>query len=133
MTPSDWALLMKVGQRKKYSKGSVIVAEGEKTSSLFQITRGQCSVQKDGKTLAVLGETELLGEIGFLEGHPASATVVADSDRVDVYSLEDSQLKIAWVADPALSAPPFAFSHPSQGGSFLPLLGLDSCSSPQAA
>jgi hypothetical protein len=35
-------------------------------------------------TISTMGESEIFGEITFLEGHTASATVVASADVVDV-------------------------------------------------
>ena len=60
--------------------------EGQATPQLVFIARGAASVEKGGTIVGVCGPGDFLGEMSFLTGKPASATVrVANEVRCCVY------------------------------------------------
>ena len=60
--------------------------EGQATPQLVFIARGAASVEKAGTIVGVCGPGDFLGEMSFLTGKPASATVrVANEVRCCVY------------------------------------------------
>jgi len=73
------------------SKGDTIVKEGEKGGMLYLVRSGSVDIYQelDGKEqrLAGLGEGSMIGEVTFLSGEVATATVVAAEDSV-VYTLD---------------------------------------------
>lgn len=80
-----------------YPKGTTIFVEGQKTDGLYIITSGLMKVlklHKDGreKTLAILNEGEILGEMTLLGSDLRSATVeTLQQTSVLVISKEDFQ------------------------------------------
>jgi len=68
--------------RKKFSRDTIIVSEGDDGDSLMIILSGQVKVtllSEDGKEiiLSILREGDFFGEMSLLDGEPRSATVIA--------------------------------------------------------
>jgi CRP-like cAMP-binding protein len=79
----DLAWLFQAGVEKVVSPGTAIVHEGVRPNAIFVVIHGKFSVRVENVTnepLAELGAGELIGEISFLEGSPASATIVAEEE-----------------------------------------------------
>lgn len=79
-----------VGNKKTYSKDSVILVEEEVGTALFVIIKGKVKVSRsssDGREviLSILSDSDFFGEMSILDGLNRSATVVA---------LEDTELFI---------------------------------------
>jgi CRP/FNR family cyclic AMP-dependent transcriptional regulator len=60
--------------------GDVVVSEGEDAVGLFVVLRGTATVQRDDRTVAVVGPGEHIGEIALLDGQPRMATVRAEEE-----------------------------------------------------
>ena len=76
------SLLVKEVSRKSYPRGSAIIAAGDPTDSLYVIISGRLKVMisdDEGREviLAILGPNEFFGEMGLIDDHPRSASVVA--------------------------------------------------------
>ena len=74
--------LARVVSRKSYARGSLILAAGDPTDSLYILVSGRmkvCMSDLDGKEviLAILGPNEFVGEMGLIDNSPRSASVVA--------------------------------------------------------
>ena len=74
--------ITKLGVRKKYKKGNIVLLEEETGSALFVIVTGKVKVVRsddDGREviLAILGESDFFGEMAILDGMARSASVVA--------------------------------------------------------
>jgi len=72
----------KLGIRKKYKKGSIVVLEEEMGAALFVIISGKVKVvrmDEDGREviLSIFGPGEFFGEMSLLDGMTRSASVVA--------------------------------------------------------
>lgn len=66
--------------------GEVLVEEGQDAPQLVFIARGAARVERGGALVGVCGPGDFLGEMSFLTGRPASATVrVANEVRCCVY------------------------------------------------
>jgi CRP/FNR family cyclic AMP-dependent transcriptional regulator len=79
----DLLWLFQAGMEKIVKPGTAIVHEGVRPNAIFVVIRGGFSVGVEtlaDEPLARLGAGELIGEISFLEGLPASATIVADEE-----------------------------------------------------
>ena len=79
---SQLALLTGLVGRKSFPRGATIISAGDTTDSLYVIISGRLKVMMsddEGREviLAILGSGEYLGEMGLLDDHPRSATVVA--------------------------------------------------------
>ncbi len=89
----DAALLkiVRVGVRKKYSKGSIILLERDTGAALFVIISGQVKIVRssdDGREviLSILGENDFFGEMSLLDGMARSASVIAMS-KVELFTI----------------------------------------------
>jgi CRP-like cAMP-binding protein len=79
----DMLWLFQVGEEKVVNPGTAIVHEGVHPHAIFIVIRGSFNVGVEtfaDEPLAKLGAGELIGEISFLEGSPASATIVANEE-----------------------------------------------------
>ncbi len=77
----DLAWLFETGVMRIVSPGTAIVREGVRPNAIFVVIDGRFSVRVRnvaGEPLAALRAGELIGEISFLEGSPASATIVSE-------------------------------------------------------
>lgn len=77
----DMAWLFETGVTRIVSPGTAIVREGVRPNAIFVVIDGRFSVRVRkvaGEPLAALKAGELIGEISFLEGSPASATIVSE-------------------------------------------------------
>ena len=100
LTDEDRQLLSKTAEQRDCAPGEVILAEGERRDALFVILKGSARVERAhmefSLEIARLGEGELFGDMGFIEGAPASATIVADGPtRVEVIDVAHVQSLIA--------------------------------------
>lgn len=74
-----------VGNKKTYTKDSVILVEEEVGTALFVIIKGKVKVSRssiDGREviLSILSDSDFFGEMSILDGMNRSATVVALDD-----------------------------------------------------
>jgi len=85
--------LVGVVDRVEFSKGSTMVSEGDNGGILYLLRKGSADVMKETaghqQRITTAKAGALFGEITFLTGEPASASVVANEDCV-VYSMTRS-------------------------------------------
>ncbi len=76
-------------------KGQIILKEGNRSDFAFIIVDGQVEVsrkRRDGnvEVIDILGQNDIFGEMGMIDGRPRSATVTAlENSKVTMISLED--------------------------------------------
>lgn len=77
----DFALLAQgADEVKSYKTGEAIFRAGDSGDELYIVKSGKVAVQLGNRTLAVLGEGEVFGEMALIDAGPRSATVVAETD-----------------------------------------------------
>jgi len=69
--------------------GAELLHAGTPPYQLFAIEEGSVQVQRDGETLATIGEGEVVGERGIVTRGLRNATAVADGPVKAVYLTED--------------------------------------------
>ncbi len=74
--------------------GETLIREGQPTEAFFILESGYVQVTRAGKPAARLGPGEFFGEIGMLDGGPATATVVTDGP-VEAMVLSHAQFRDA--------------------------------------
>lgn len=79
---SELKKIEKLGLRKKYKKGNIVVLEKEMGAALFVIIAGKVKIvrtDEEGREviLSIFGPGEFFGEMSLLDGHPRSASVVS--------------------------------------------------------
>lgn len=65
---------------QQFSKGEVIIREGEKGDVMYFITEGSVEVSKQGEKLACLGVNKYFGEKALLSSEVRNATCIAEED-----------------------------------------------------
>ena len=61
------------------AEGQILMKQGDYSVELIAIEEGTADVIQDGKTVASLGEGDLIGEMGLFERKPRNADVIATS------------------------------------------------------
>ena len=77
---SDLERMAKTAVPRAYSKGEVIVKEGDQAVAFYVITKGKVEVRKGDKPVNTLGAGESFGEMALLDGYPRSTSVIALED-----------------------------------------------------
>jgi hypothetical protein len=77
LTREQLAQLVKVGSWRTFEPGTEVTREGEPVKDLVLICDGQMVVESQGQTITHLHGGSLVGELAFVSGRPASATVTA--------------------------------------------------------
>src|SRR2546428_1862457 len=90
-------LLTSAVSRKSFPRGTTVIAAGDMTESLYVIISGRLKVMMsddEGREviLAILGPNEFFGEMGLIDDHPRSASVVA-IEACEVLSLSKRDFK----------------------------------------
>ena len=108
LTDTDIQWMLETGQERQVAAGTVVIQEGSRPEALFILLHGlvQVTVASGGDTpLARLGPGELMGEISFLEGRAATATITAVDpslflvvpfDRLAARLAEDPRFAARW-------------------------------------
>jgi len=96
LTSEDRDLLMKAGRSQQYRKDDGIVEEGETIHGISIVLSGRVRVVRayvgTAITIATISEGEIFGEMGLLEGMPASASVLCDSDGCEILTIDAPKL-----------------------------------------
>ena len=87
---------------EEYSKGDVIIREGEQGDSLYIVTSGKVKLSRkapDGREnlLSILGPSDMFGELSIFDPGPRTSSAVCVTD-VSVQAMDRSALK-RWIAE----------------------------------
>ena len=81
----DFALLARAtDESRTYKAGDIILREGEAGHEFYVVKSGSVAIRHGNKTLQVLAEGEIFGEMALIDSEPRSATVLAETDCVVV-------------------------------------------------
>lgn len=101
LEPNLRALMLKLARWEVMLPGEVLMREGDVEPRLVFIAAGAAGIEKNGSVVGVCGPGDFLGEMSFLSGRPASATVrVANEIRCCVY--EPGEIKALTRRHPAI-------------------------------
>ncbi|MCI0394882.1 MAG: cyclic nucleotide-binding domain-containing protein [Chloroflexi bacterium] len=103
LTENDWRLLLEKSHFVSYEDGQLILEKGSQRRAIFVVEKGQIQVERaPGEVIARRGQGAVFGEMSFLEGSGASASVVADGD-VDVSVIAEAHLNSLLASVPGLA------------------------------
>ncbi|MCU1287406.1 MAG: phcB protein [Acidobacteriales bacterium] len=104
---NDKQLLASKSSRIVFQKDQVIIREGAPSKAVYFLREGAARVYRSGMSpdsrLATLTAGDVFGEMAFLEGVPASASVIADG-TVTVDAIETPTLHSVFETFPHLGA-----------------------------
>ncbi len=120
LVPEEQGYLLKMAARQEVEDGDVILAQGSPHRGIWLVSAGQVRIelarpngqsngQSDGQSdtvvgdLASLGAGEIFGEMSFVDGYPASASVVANG-RVRVLHIHEDLITALMLGDPTFGA-----------------------------
>lgn len=93
LTANDWILIGDHASVVTFRAEQPLIREAHPIDYVYVIRKGTVRIQVAGKRIAQLGAGAICGEMGFLEGRPASASVVAEgeveADRIPAGKLRD--------------------------------------------
>ena len=100
--------LLKDSERKAFKPGEMLIHEGSKQASLFVIVKGEVKVQRDHDGFAIElsrhGPGEIFGDMSFIEGQAASASVIAGEEEVLVFIITHAHVSSLMGQNPAFAA-----------------------------
>jgi hypothetical protein len=91
-------MLLNNSSWQRVEVGEHLTVQGEPVAALMLIAAGQSSVRVDNHLIAHVGPGTFIGEMAFLTGAPASATVIA-TQPMRVLRIEMPRLKTLLVID----------------------------------
>jgi Cyclic nucleotide-binding domain len=76
-TPVEFAKLMRIGRWRRAMPGEALTVQGTDVPEVMAVQNGELAVEIDGRRVATLKDGAIVGEISFIAGKPATATVRA--------------------------------------------------------
>ena len=80
----DWAVIVAHCERRRFRSGDVVVTAGDVDRSLLIVVEGELETvaERRGRSrrLSPAPAGSVVGELGFLDGQPRSASVIATTD-----------------------------------------------------
>lgn len=70
--------LLKLARWRSVEPGATLLREGQRVDELLFVTDGAARIEKGGSLVAICSRGDFVGEMGFVSGEAATATVVAD-------------------------------------------------------
>lgn len=90
--PVEFMKLLRLGRWRAAGEGEVLATEGEDINELALIYNGEVVIEKNGAEVARSRDGTLVGEMSFIQGGAATATVRAARDtRLLIWPKEDLQ------------------------------------------
>ena len=100
-TATDWALIFAHGEPSDFEPGDEIVRAGERERALYLLVDGTLGVRADDERFKQIDAPSLVGEVGFVDGGPRSATLEALSAGT-IVRLDFEAFERLAAAEPAL-------------------------------
>lgn len=75
--PFEFMKLMRIASWRQVSPGDIVTTEGQTLDEVMMIYNGRLAVEKGGKEFAELLDGNFIGEVSFISGGAATATVRA--------------------------------------------------------
>ena len=100
--------LLQASERKVYKPGDVLIQEGQEQTALYLIAKGEVKVQRDHEGFAIElsrhNAGEIFGDMSFVEGQPASASVLAGDEEVLAFVITHAHINTLMQQNPAFAA-----------------------------
>lgn len=96
-------LLLKCASWRSLAPGETLTVEGQPVEAVMMLADGQAAVTLGARPIAQISRGAFIGEMAFLTGAPASATVAA-LDSCRVLSIDQGRLKTLLLNDHQIAA-----------------------------
>ena len=108
LTNDDRDILMQSGSSSDYLKDVIVIEEGETIHGISLLIAGRARIVRTYMstpiTIATIREGDIFGEMGLIEGLPASASVMCDSVECKVFFIEAAALDSLLQSVPGMAA-----------------------------
>ncbi|HSK51409.1 MAG TPA: cyclic nucleotide-binding domain-containing protein [Clostridia bacterium] len=105
LSDKDRSRILKYAKHRTYEPGDVVVREGDPALNLFLVASGHARVERDDVgQVGRLGPGDFFGELGLIEQHGRTATVVAEDD-LTCYLLPAWEFRSLLREHPAMAIP----------------------------
>ena len=92
----EYQALLKAAERKAYKPDAALIRQGEEQTDIFIIVQGEVKVQRDHDGFMVdlthAGPGAIFGDMSYIEGQPASASVMAYGQETLVVIISHGQI-----------------------------------------
>lgn len=105
LKPKDRAAVLKSAKHRTYEPGDVVVSQGSPALNLFLVLDGHAEVEQEGQgRVGRLGPGDFFGELGLIEEHARTATVIA-ADRLTCVLLPAWEFRTLLDEHPRMAVP----------------------------
>jgi CRP-like cAMP-binding protein len=105
LKPKDRARILKFAKHRTYEAGEIVVREGDPALNLFLVADGHARVERDGVgPVGRLQAGDFFGELGLIEQHGRTATVIAEDD-LTCYLLPAWEFRSLLTEHPEMAVP----------------------------
>jgi CRP/FNR family transcriptional regulator, cyclic AMP receptor protein len=105
LSERDRAKVLGYARRRTFAPGEVVVREGDSSLNLFLVVSGHARVEVEGAPApAHIGPGDFFGEIGLIQQHARTATIVAD-DELTCILLPAWEFRSLLVEHPEMAVP----------------------------
>jgi CRP-like cAMP-binding protein len=80
LKPKDRAAVLGGARHRTWAPGEIVVAEGDDALNLFLLAAGRARVEQGGRVIGSMGPGDFFGELGILQQHARTATVIAETE-----------------------------------------------------
>ncbi len=85
--------ILRVIYEQVYTRGDLVIQQGERSAAIYLIVEGAVAVSRDGKHLATLKEGEHFGELSLFESSASSVSVHAATEETLLLAIPLQQFK----------------------------------------
>ena len=104
---AEYQSLLQTAESKTFKSGALLIRQGEEQTNLYILVKGSAKVLRDHDGFMVeisqRGPGEIFGDMSFIEGHPAIASVEACEPEVTAIVITHANIIKLTQADPAFA------------------------------
>lgn len=105
LSAKDRARVVRYAKHRTYGPGDIVVREGDPALNLFLVVDGHARVEREGVgPVGTLGPGQFFGELGLIEQHGRTATVIAE-DELTCYLLPAWEFRSLLKDHPEMAIP----------------------------
>jgi CRP/FNR family transcriptional regulator len=105
LSAKDRARVVKYAKHRTYEPEDIVVREGDPALNLFLVADGHARVEREGAgPVGRLGPGDFFGELGLIEQHGRTATVIAE-DELTCYLLPAWEFRSLLKDHPEMAIP----------------------------
>ena len=93
MNRRDFIKVIKLAEWRTVTAGTILIKQGESVKDIMLIQLGSLAIDIQNKTVAQLNAGQLIGEMSFVTGEPATATIRVSSETAKILAWSQQELR----------------------------------------